>query len=114
MYAKGFIISLIICVSGFIGVQQSYEVAGDNANVTRIYESGIIQKIENSESEAEILRNSRSATLRGYARVQDKKAQFWYTEQEMLVDMMIQKRLEPKRYEIGHFLEDRFYRSLAK
>jgi hypothetical protein len=114
MYAKGFIVSLLICISGFIGVQQPDGVTEGKVNPTRIYESGIIQKIENCESQAELLHNSRSASLQRYAQVQDNKAQFWYVEQEMLVDLMIQKRLEPRQYRIAHFLEDQFYRSIAK
>ena len=114
MYAKGLIVSLMICISGFIGVQQPGRVAGDNANPARIYESFIIQNIENSEFHGELLRNSSSASLRRYASLEDKKAQFWYAEQERLVDLMIQKRLDPKQYEIEHFMLNQFYRSLAK
>ena len=114
MYAKGFIASLMICIGGFMGVQEPDVITGKNDNPTRIYESCIIQNIENSEAQAELLRNSRSATLRQYARVQDKKARFWYAEQEMLVDLMVQKRLEPKQFQMEAFLEDAFYRSIAK
>jgi hypothetical protein len=114
MYAKGFIVSIMICISGFIGVQQPNGVTGGNGNPTRVYESGIIQKIEDCESQAELLHNSRTAALRRYARVQDNKAQYLYAEQEMLVDQMVQKRMEPKQYKIDQFLEDQFYRSIAK
>ena len=114
MYAKGFIVSLMICISGFIRVQQPDGVILGNGNPTRVYESGIIQKIENCESQAELLRNSRSAALRGYAKVQDKKALFLYAEQEMLVDLMVQKHMEPKPYKIEQFLEEQFYLSIAK
>ena len=41
-------------------------------------------------------------------------AQYYDAEKKMLVNTMIQMGLEPKDYKIERFLDDQFYRSLAK
>jgi hypothetical protein len=53
-------------------------------------------------------------TLRQYAELQDKKADFFYLEKETLINLMIQNRLEPKQYKMEHFLEEQFYRSVER
>ena len=66
------------------------------------------------KSQASLLHTSRSANLREYAQVQAQMAQFYNAEKKMLVHTMIQMDLEPKHYKIERFLDDQFYRSLAK
>ncbi|MGD8990726.1 MAG: hypothetical protein PVI00_04645 [Desulfobacterales bacterium] len=114
MYAKLLTISLVVAVGAMIGGQLPTGLAGDKGNPVKIYESCIVKKIEKCELLAEILYTSKSITLRNYATVQDQKAQFFDFERQKLIDAMIQIQLEPKQYKIEHFLDQQFYRSLAK
>ncbi|MGD1968223.1 MAG: hypothetical protein PVH74_12300 [Desulfobacterales bacterium] len=116
MYAKGLITGLMIAISGMIGVLHSPGISGEDekARLAQFYESCIVKKIEKCESQAEMLYTSRSVTLQKFAELNAQKAQFFDSEREMLVNKMIQRRLEPKKYKIEHFLENQFYRSLAK
>lgn len=114
MNAKAWLIILTIFVSALIGVQHPTGVAGEKEDLTKLYESCIVRKIEKCESQADLLQTSRSLTLRRYAALKDKKAQFFSAEKEMLINLMIQNRVKPKQYKMEHFLENQFYRSIAK
>ncbi|MDX1707812.1 MAG: hypothetical protein R3274_04385, partial [Desulfobacterales bacterium] len=89
------------------------ELSDEMVDLATLYEYSIVKKIEKCESQADMLHTSTSATLRHHAELQDKKAQFFDTQKDLLVQAMIQKRLEPKQYKIEHFLEVEFYRSAA-
>jgi hypothetical protein len=114
MQAKVLLINLMVFVWALIGVQHPAGIAGEKKDLVKAYESCIVKKIVRCESQVDLLQTSRSPTLRKYAELQDKKAQFLNAEKEMLIDLMIQNRLEPKQYKVDHFLEDQFYRSMAK
>mgnify|MGYP001549948613 FL=1 len=116
MYAKGLITGLMIAISGMIGVLHSPGISGEDekARLAQFYESCIVKKIEKCESQAEMLYTSRSVTLQNFAELEAQKAQFFDTEREMLINTMIQRRLDLKAYKIDHFLENQFYKSLAK
>ncbi len=116
MYAKGLITGLMIAIGGMIGVLNSPGVSGEDekARLAQFYESCIVKKIEKCESQAEMLYTSRSVTLQNFAELEAQKAQFFDTEREMLINTMIQRRLDLKEYKIDHFLENQFYKSLAK
>ena len=115
MNVKLMIISLLIAIGTIIGVLlYSPGIADQKDNLLKRYETGIVKKIEKCECQAELLHTSKSRTLRNYADVQVKKAQFFDNEREMLIEAMIKMQLEPKQYKIEHFLDQQFYRSLAK
>jgi hypothetical protein len=114
MYAKACLIGLMVFVFGLIGVRQPAGIAGEKEDMIKLYENCIVKKIVRCESLAELLETTRSPTLRTYAELQDKKAQFYYAEIEMLINLMVQNRLEPKQYKVENFLENQFYKSLAK
>ena len=114
MDAKVLLTGLMIFVGALIGVIYPTGVVGQREDLTKVYESCIIKKIEKCESHADLLHTSRSVTLRQYAELQDKKAQFFYLEKEKLINLMIQNRLEPKQYKMEHFLEEQFYRSVER
>ena len=114
MHAKVLLTGLMIFVGALIGVLHPTEVTGQKEDLIRVYENCIIKKIEKCESKADLLHASGSVTLRQYADLQDKKAQFFYLEKEMLINLMIQNRLEPKQYKMEHFLENQFYRSFER
>ncbi len=114
MDAKVLSTGLVIFVGALIGVLHPTGVTGQKEDLTKVYESCIIKKIEKCESQADLLHISGSVTLRQYAELQDKKAQFYYLEKEALINLMIQNRLEPKQYKMEHFLEEQFYRSIER
>jgi hypothetical protein len=114
MYAKGALIGLLIVVAAMIAGLLSTGIAVDKSHPVKIYESCLVKKIEKCESLAEMLHTTRSATLRKYAMVQDQKALFLDAEREMLIHAMIQMQLEPKQYKIEHYLDEQFYKYLAK
>lgn len=114
MNGKLWIMGLMVFVCGLIGVWHPAAIAGEKEDRIKLYETCIIKKIVRCESLAELLETSRSPTLRTYAELQDKKAQFYYAEIEMLINLMVQNRLEPKQYKVENFLENQFYKSLAK
>ena len=114
MHAKVLLICLMVFVWALIGVQHPDGIAGEKEDLAKLYESCIVKKIVRCESQANLLQTSRSPTLRKYAALQDKKAVFFNAEKEMLINLMIQNRLEPKQYKVNHFMEDQFYKSLAK
>jgi hypothetical protein len=114
MYSRLLNISLMLAAVAMIGGLLSTGIAVDKRDPVKIYESCIVKKIEKCESLAEMLQTSGSLTLRNYALVQDQKALFLDAEREMLIDAMIQIQLEPKQYKIEHFLEQQFYKYLAK
>ena len=114
MDAKVWLISLMLSVGTLIGIQQPTGIADKKEELAKFYESCIVKTIEKCESRAELLQASGSVTLRQYAELHDKKAEFWDAEKDMLIGLMIQNDLEPKRYKIEYFLEDQFYRSMAK
>ena len=105
---------LVIFVGALIGVLHPTGVTGQKEDLIKVYENCIIKKIEKCESQADLLHISGSVTLRQYAELQDKKAQFYYLEKEALINLMIQNRLEPKQYKMEHFLEEQFYRSIER
>ena len=114
MNSKVWLISLIVSVGTLIGVQQPTGIADENEELAKYYESCIVKTIERCESRAELLETSRSLTLRQYAELHDKKAEFFEAEKDMLIDLMIKNRIEPKRYKIEHFLQSQFYKSMEK
>jgi len=114
MNAKVLIIGLMIAFGVVTGVLHAPGISGETEDLTKLYERSIDKKIEKCESQADLLHTSRSVTLRNYADLQVQKAQFLDAEKEMLINIMIQRRLEPKRYKIEHFLDDQFYRSITK
>jgi len=114
MYTKALVMSLMVGVGAVCGMLHSPGISSETAVPTQFYESCIVKMIENCESQVALLHTSRSANLRDYARVQAQMARFLQAEKEMLLNTMIQMQLEPKEYKIEHFLNDRFYRSLAK
>ena len=114
MYSKAFIVGLLIATGSMIGWPFPTGMAGGKKDLVKIYEYCIVKKIEKCESLADVLYTSRSVTLRNYAIVQDQKAQFLDAQRQRLIDAMIQMQLEPKRYKIEHFLDQQFYRYLAK
>ena len=114
MDAKVWLISLMVSVGTLIGVQQPTGIADEKEELVKIFEISIAKTIEKCESRAELAETSGSVTLRQYAELQDKKAEFLDAEKDVLIDLMIQSRLEPKQYKIEHFLEDQFYRSMTK
>ena len=114
MNGKLWIMGLMVFVCGLIGVWHPAGIAGEKENLAKLYERCIVKTIVRCESQVELLETSRSPTLRKYAELQDKKAQFYDAEKEMLIDLMIQNRLEPKQYKVDHFMEDQFYKSMAK
>lgn len=97
-----------------IGLHYPAGIAGEKKDLAKVYESCIVRKIAKCESQADLLHTSRSVTLRNYADLQTKKAQFLDAEKEILINQMIQKQLEPKQYKIEHFLDEQFFRSIAK
>jgi hypothetical protein len=104
----------MIAVGALIGVLHAPEDSSERNDLSKLYENCIVKKIEKCESQADLLYASRSETLRSHARLQDKKAQFWDAQKDMLIDTMLQSRLEPKQYKIEHFLEVQFYQSMAE
>lgn len=114
MYAKALILGLLIAIGAMIGGQIPSTIAGEKGDAVKKYESCIIKKIQKCESIADMLHTSRSVTLQNYASVQDQKAQFLDIHRETLIEAMIQLQLEPKQYKIEHFLDEQFYRHLAK
>ena len=114
MHAKVLLTGLMIFVGALIGVLHPTGVAGQREDLIKVYESCIVKKIEKCESQSDLLYTSWSVTLRQYAELQEKKAEFFYLEKETLINLMIQNRLEPKQYKMEHFLEDQFYRSMPK
>ena len=114
MHAKVLLAGLMIFVGALIGVLHPTKVTGQKEDLIKVYENCIVKKIEKCESKADLLYTSRSVTLRQYAELQDKKAQFFYLEKEKLINLMIQNRLEPKHYKMEHFLEEQFYRSVER
>lgn len=114
MYPKLLAIGLMIAAGAMVGGQLSTGIAGDKGGPAKIYESCIVKKIEKCESLVEMLQTSRSVTLRNYAIVYDQKAQFLDAQRELLINTMIHMQLEPKQYKIDHFLDQQFYRHLAK
>lgn len=114
MYAKAIIMSLMVAVGGSIGVLHSPGISGEKQVLAELYEKSIVQRIVKCENQAEILYASKSVTLWNYADLQIRKAQFFETEKDMLIDIMIKNRIEPKRYKIEHFLDNQFYKSLTK
>ncbi len=114
MEAKVLMVGLMITVGALIGTQHPHEIAAQRENPAQVYESCIVKKIEKCESLAELLYTSNSVTLRRYADLQIEKAHFFDLQREMLINTMIQRQLEPKRYKIEHFLEEQFHRHLGK
>ena len=114
MHANVLLTGLMIFVGALIGVLHPTGVAGQKEDLTKVYENCIVKKIQKCESQADLLHTSGSLTLRQYAELQDKKAQFFYLEKETLINLMIQNRLEPKQYKMEHFLEVQFYRSFDR
>ncbi len=114
MYIKILIIGLMLAFGTLIGVMHSLENTPEIDNLAKLYEYGLVKKIEKCESQADLLHTSASETLRNQADLHDKKAEFLDSEREILVNTMIERRLEPKQYKIEHFLEVQFYRSLAR
>ncbi len=119
MYSKPlitclFIICLMIFSGAMIAVHGPAVIAGEKKGLVPYYESCVVKKIEMCKSQAALLHTSRSANLRNYARVQAQMAKFYDAEKKMLVRTMIQMDLEPKDYKIERFLDEQFYRSLAK
>ena len=114
MYSKPMIVCLIIVLAAMIAVHQPSGIAGEKKDLAPYYESCVIKKIEMCKSQAALLHTSRSVNLRNYARIQAQMAEFYNAEKKMLVNTMIQMDLEPKDYKIERFLDDQFYRSLAK
>ena len=114
MYAKGVLIGLMIVVAAIIAGLLPTGIVVDKSDPVKVYESCLVNKIEKCEALAEMLHTTRSATLLKYAMVHDQKAQFFDAEREMLIDAMSQMQLEPKQYKIEHFLDEQFYRYLAK
>ena len=114
MYSKPLIICLMTVLGAMIAVHQPAGIAGEKEDLAPYYESCIVKKIEICKSQATMLQTSRSATLRKYARIQAQMAQYYDAEKKMLVNTMIQMGLEPMDYKIERFLDDQFYRSLAK
>ena len=114
MYSKPLIICLMIVLGAMIAVYHPTVIAGEKKDLAPYYESCIVKKIKMCKSQAIMLQTSRSANLRKYARVQAQMAQYYNAEKKMLVHTMIQMNLEPKDYKIERFLDDQFYRSLAK
>ena len=114
MHAKALLTGLMIFVGALIWVLYPIVVAGQKEDLIKVYESCIVKKIEKCESQADLLYTSWSVTLRQYAELQDKKAQFFHLEKDALINLMIQNRLEPKQYKMEHFLEDQFYKSFER
>ena len=114
MQARVLLTGLMIFVGALIGVLHPTGVAGQKEDLIKVYENCIVKKIEKCESKADLLYASGSVTLRQYAALQDKKAQFFYLEKETLINLMIKNHLEPKQYKMEHFLEVQFYRSFER
>ena len=114
MYSKPLIICLMIVLGAMIAVYHPTGIAGEKKDLAPYYESCVVKKIEMCKSQAAMLQTSRSANLRKYARIQAQMAHYYNAEKKMLVNTMIQMDLEPKDYKIERFLDDQFYRSLAK
>lgn len=114
MYAKAVVLVLVVAIGAMIGGLFTTGIAGERRDPVQIYERCIVKKIEKCESLADLLYTSRSVTLRNYAIVQDQKAQFLDTQRKMLIDAMIRIQLDPKQYKIEHFLDEQFYKNLAK
>ena len=114
MYSKPLIICLMTVLGAMIAVQHPTGIAGEKKDLSPYYQSCVVKKIELCKSQAALLHTSRSANLREYARIQAQMAQFYNAEKKMLVNTMIQMDLEPKHYKIERFLDNQFYRSLAK
>ncbi len=114
MQAKVLLTGLMIFFGALIGVLHPTGVPGQKEDLIKVYESCIVKKIEKCESQADLLYTSWSVTLRQYAELQDKKAQFFHLEKDALINLMIQNRLEPKQYKMEHFLEDQFYKSFER
>ena len=114
MYAKAIIMSLMVAAGGTIGVMHSPGISGEKLALVELYEKSIIQRIVKCETQADILYTSKSATLQNYADLQIRKAQFFEAEKDMLINIMIENQIEPKRYKIEHFLDNQFYKSLTK
>ena len=114
MYSKLLSIFLMTVAGAMIAVQQPVGVAGEKEDLALYYEGCVVKMIETCESQAALLHTSQSANLRKYAWIQAQMAQFYAAEKEMLVNTMIQMHLEPKHYKVERFLDDQFYKSLAK
>ena len=113
MYTKLFILGVMIALGALISSLHPPELSDEMVDLATLYEYSIVKKIERLESQADMLHNSASNTLRHHAELQDKKAQYFDAQKDMLVQAMIQRRLEPKQYKIEHFLEVQFYQSTA-
>ena len=110
MHVKVLIMSIIICISAFIGHLNSTAFSGgDHEEVTKYFESCIVREIVKCDSKLVLLRTSKSKNLKNYAEMKSQKAEFLNAEKDVLVKEMMEMQLEPKPYKIELFLNSRFH-----
>lgn len=98
-----FALGVIISVSGYPSIGLSI----DETDIMEFYESCIDSEIAKCTSKAVFL-NSQSPNLRRYGKIETQKAKFLSNAKDMLIDEMIDKRIDPKYYKVEHFLNSRF------
>ncbi len=73
----------------------------------KFYESCITKKIANCRAKS-ALKNSRSANLRRRADLAKEQVIFFTTNRNMLINEMVEQKIDQKRYKVDYYLNKRF------
>ena len=109
MQGKLIFVAVLISVFASWAMLNSTAFSEDNEKMAKYYNSCIVKKIKNCNSKVILLSSSESKNLQEYAAIQKLKAKFLEAEKDLLVQEMLELKLEPKHYKVEQFLNSRFF-----
>jgi hypothetical protein len=108
MKTKVLFIVLLVFVLVLMGTSTVFGQSEADAKNIKFYETCILNQISKCQAKA-ALKTSKSANLRSCAAVSSKKAVFFVSHKDMLIQEMLKKGMDLKAYKIQYYLNKRYF-----
>ena len=112
MQAKVLFVAILIIIFVSWPMLTSPVFSEEYEKMAQYYNSCIVKKIKNCNSKVILLTASESRNLQEYAAKQKQMAKFFKAEKDLLIQEMLEIKLEPKNYKVELFLKSRFNRKI--
>jgi hypothetical protein len=108
-YAFGFVVAVaLVLLAGSVAPADEQSTSADLA----AYYAACIDRMIDKCTHKQSLRTCSSPNLRAYADRMVQKRAFCQAHRDHLIRSMLARQIEPKTYQVEHFINQHFYRSL--
>ena len=109
MRVKTLIIGLIICATVFWGPVNTISFSDNSGEISNFYKNCVLKEIAKCESKIDLLKTTKSKNLQEDVEKEALKAKFLKAEMNLLIEKMIELKIEPRHHKVELFLNSQFH-----